>query len=321
MELSSLHPSTAGTPWEQGRLDNRQGPWRLLFGRMFEDSSIERSVFPAGGRIFCIASAGCTAFALHRSHEVVAVDINPRQIEYVRRRLEHGESSLGVVDRGLAVLRRFAPLVGWSSARLEAFLELDDPQIQRAYWRRLETKRWQMASDFLLSLPRLRACYSPELLRALPPRFGAALRARLRRAISLHPNRHNPYARALFRGEWPPLKNSADRAPMAPIDLECADAADFLSRQRPGSFDGFALSNIMDGTDLNYRCRLWAAIERAASTDAIAVWRSFSEPSEGLSGNLAATDRSMIWGVVQARPARELEAFVEAPGAPPGSAT
>ena len=44
--------------------------------------SIELDAFRPGGRILCIASAGCTAMKLAPDHEVVAVDINPIQLAY-----------------------------------------------------------------------------------------------------------------------------------------------------------------------------------------------------------------------------------------------
>ena len=40
------------------------GRRKLLFGCMYEDAAIELRVFQSGGRIFCIASAGCTAMKL-----------------------------------------------------------------------------------------------------------------------------------------------------------------------------------------------------------------------------------------------------------------
>ena len=48
---------------------------------MYEDRAIELDAFPAGGHVFCIASAGCTAFELAaRGDEVTAVDVNPSQL-------------------------------------------------------------------------------------------------------------------------------------------------------------------------------------------------------------------------------------------------
>ena len=48
----------AKTEWERGRFDTRDGPNKLLFGRMYEDAAIELGAFRPGGRVFCIASAG-----------------------------------------------------------------------------------------------------------------------------------------------------------------------------------------------------------------------------------------------------------------------
>ena len=81
--MSSTVPATA---WQNGRFRAaRAGPRKLLFGCMYEDAEIELRAFQPGGRIFCIASAGCTAMKLAARHTVVAVDINPVQVAYVQR--------------------------------------------------------------------------------------------------------------------------------------------------------------------------------------------------------------------------------------------
>ena len=68
--------STGDTVWERGRFDARHRAKQVLFGRMYEDASIELGAFRPRSRVFCIASAGCTAIRLAQSHEVVAIDIN-----------------------------------------------------------------------------------------------------------------------------------------------------------------------------------------------------------------------------------------------------
>jgi hypothetical protein len=292
------------TAWRQGRLDGRRGPRQLLFGRMYEDAAIESAAFVPGGRIFCIASAGCSAFALAPRHEVVAVDLNPVQIDYIRRRISGAAPCRGAAERGMALGRSFTPLLGWSVSRLRSFLDLEDPPEQIAYWRRhLDTRRFRTAFDGLLSLVALRFHYAPQLLRVLPPGFGRVLRGRMERCFARHPNRANPHLRALLLGEMA----VAPVPPQAPeIRLVCSDAAGYLEREAAGGFDGFALSNILDGADESYARRLYAAIRRAAAPGAVVVRRSFAEPRAASANNHAASDRGMLWGVVDVRPVEAL---------------
>ncbi|MEJ1963622.1 MAG: DUF3419 family protein [Gammaproteobacteria bacterium] len=291
--------------WERGRFDARDGPGNILFGRMYEDASVELSAFEHRSRVFCIASAGCTAMALAPHHDVVAVDINPVQLAYAERRFAGHDSTRGSAERLMAFGRSFAPLLGWWPTRIRAFLELQYPAEQIAYWRQhLDTTRFRVAMDRLLSLAALRAVYAAPLLDFLPSRLGAVLRARMARCFALHPNRENPYARALLLGELP----DASPPPEArDIRLIHADAAHFLEQQPRGSFDGFALSNILDGADAAYRRRLFAAVKHAAAPDARMVLRSFGEPPATLATNHAADDRAMLWGIVDVRAVMNLE--------------
>jgi S-adenosylmethionine:diacylglycerol 3-amino-3-carboxypropyl transferase len=296
--------ATAKTVWERGRFDARDGPSTVLFGRMYEDAAVERAAFKPGGRVFCIASAGCTAIELAPVHDVVAVDINRAQLEYAAHRLEGGRAVRGAAERFMAFARALAPAVGWSRRRIAAFLELDDCGAQTAYWHRhLDTRRFRAAFDGLLSLTALRVVYAAPLLDFLPSSLGAVMRARMERCFARHANRSNPYARALLAGELP----DAPAAPQASrIRLIHADAADYLERIAPQSFDGFALSNILDGAGAAYEQRLTAAVKRAAAPDAIAVIRSFREPSHPSPTNRADADRSMLWGIVDVRPVAAL---------------
>ncbi len=198
MELKSTIPKTA---WQSGRFNPRPGPSKLLFGHMYEDATIELAAFPTVGRIFCIASAGCTAMQLSAYHDVIAVDLNPIQVAYVRRRLAGGPVELGSADRILGFGRVLAPLAGWSKSRLRAFLNLDDPKEQISYWRKyLNTGRFRIAFDFLLSRFSLRSIYSRTFLNCLPQNFGTILRARMERCFATHSNRQNPYSLVITSG-------------------------------------------------------------------------------------------------------------------------
>jgi S-adenosylmethionine:diacylglycerol 3-amino-3-carboxypropyl transferase len=292
------------TAWKHGRFDAASGSGMLLFGRMYEDASIERDAFPPGGRIFCIASAGCTAMALAPHHEVVAVDINPIQLAYAQQRFAGRRCERGAAERFMAFARNFAPLVGWRVSRLQAFLNLQDPSEQSAYWRQhLDTPRFRTAFDGLLSLTALRRVYATPFLDCLPPRFGSVMRGRMERCFALHPNRTNTYARALLLGE---LSDDPPPPEAKNIRLVHADATRFLEGDCAGGFDGFALSNILDGASESYRRRLIAAIKHAAAPSARVVLRSFREPPGTLPSNRAASDRAMLWGIVDVTTATNL---------------
>jgi S-adenosylmethionine:diacylglycerol 3-amino-3-carboxypropyl transferase len=301
MEMTT---AVAATTWEHGRFDARDGPHKLLFGRMYEDAAIEGNAFRLGGRVFCIASAGCTAMKLTPHHEVVAVDINPVQLAYVEHRLNGGSSRAGTAERILAFARALGPLTGWWPSRVRVFLDLNDPVEQMVYWRRdLDTRRFRAALDLLFSAPTLRSIYASSFLHFLPPNLGAVMRRRMERCFASLPNRTNPYARALFLGEMP---NERLPPEVKNIRLMHADAATFLESEPVGSFDGFTLSNILDGASVAYEQRLFAAVKRAAAPGAVVVLRSFREPPFMLPTNRATEDRAMLWGIVDVRPAIEL---------------
>ena len=291
------------TAWARGRLDSRAGPGKLLFGRMHEDASIELEAFRPGGRIFCIASAGCTAMELSRRHEVVAADVNPVQLAYARRRFAGEAETRGSAEVFMGFARALAPLAGWRRAMLREFLDLDHPAEQADFWRRrLDTRRFRAAMTALLSRPLLRRFYAPAFLACLPPRFGQVLRGRMERGFARHPNRGNPLIRALLLGEpssLPPPSEAKE------IRLVHADAAAFLESSPAGSFDGFTLSNILDAAGPGYEQRLAAALRRAAAPGAVAVLRSFREPKGPHPTNRAGEDRSMLWGIVDVRPVSE----------------
>ena len=78
-----------------------------------------------------------------------------------------------------------------------------------------------------------------------------------------------------------------------------ADAAEFFEGCPPRSFDGFTLSNILDGADEAYGARLLAAVRRAAAPGAVAILRSFREPADDDEARRAAADRALIWGSIR----------------------
>ena len=296
--------TTAVTVWQRGRLDARVGPRQVLFGRMYEDAAIELDAFRPGSRVLCIASAGCTAMKLAPHHEVVAVDINPVQLAYAERRFDGDPGFRGRAERIMDFMRFFGPVAGWWPSRVRAFLELDDPTEQMEYWRRrLNTWRFRTSIDAVFSVTALRSVYAPRFLDFLPNRLGSVMRGRMERCFERHPNRTNLYARSLLLGELssePPPPQAKD------VRLVQADAAAFLENEPAASFDGFTLSNILDGVDDAYRQRLLAAVKRAAAPGAVTVLRSFGNADAGSPANRAADDRAMLWGSVLVRPAAEL---------------
>jgi len=290
--------------WKAGRFDEPRGPSRVLFGRMYEDAAIEEAAFAPGSRVFCIASAGCTAMRLAPRHEVVAVDINRAQLDYAASRLAGAPMVHGAAEHMMRLGRSLLPLAGWTHDCIHTFLAFDQPAAQYEFWQaRLDTRRFRAALATLLSVTALRRVYAAPLLAALPDRFAAVMRSRMERCFRTHANRNNPWARALLAGE---LAKEAPPAGATAIELVHSDAAAFLEQTRAASFAGFTLSNILDGADAGYRDRLFRAIRRAAAPGAMVVLRSFGEPTPATVGNRAADDRSMLWGIVEVRPADTL---------------
>jgi len=290
-------PEKSSTPW-------RGGPFRaqrngLIFGQMYEDSRIELRAFKSQSRVFCIASAGCTARALAAGgHHVTAVDINPLQLSYASSRAAGAPPQKGTADRMMALGRWLAGVAGWTRTKLKAFLDLSDTAQQLEYWdAELDTTILRTLVDSLLAPQSLRLRYADPFIDAVPTNFGLRLRQRLRLGWAHHLNRSNPYAASLLLGALPVDPGT----PSAPIRFICADAAEFLESCPSSQFDAFTLSNIGDGADQNYLRRLRSAISHAAPPGAIVVTRSFSDPPSSTGPNRALEDRSLLWGVVEVK--------------------
>jgi Protein of unknown function (DUF3419) len=282
------------TAWARGRFDDRPGPPQLLFGQMYEDSSLELAAFEPGRRVFCIASAGCTALALAARGDVVtAVDLNPAQVAYVDARAKGGPVREGRAEQGFRRLRRLGALVGWSRPTLEHFCALDDPGDQLRFWRdHLDTRRLRAALAAFLRPLVLRRGFAQPFIDVLPSRFDRVLHARLERGFGRHANRDNPYAAQLLLGRRPAAQPST-------LTLAQGDAAEFLEYCAPGSFDAFSLSNVLDGASQRYGDRLLAAVRHAAAPRAVVILRSFGEPRSEEDARRAAEERSLIWGSVR----------------------
>ena len=278
-----------------------ESPWRqsgLMFGRMFEDWDIEASVFPHGSKVFCIASAGCTALGLASlGHDVTAVDINPAQVALVRARLAGSDAPAGSVDRTLARARRLGGAVGWTEATLSAFLSMKDTNEQRSFWRaRLDTRRLRMALGALLSPLTLNLLYPAPLAAAVPRGFASILRTRLDRGFSTHPNCTNPYARWLLLGE---RSTAPAPAKSGSVTVLQADAVEYLEACPAHTFGALTLSNITDAASAPYVARLDAAVAHAAQPGASVVLRSFAEPRSSEEDAWARRDRALLWGRIR----------------------
>ncbi|SDE63021.1 hypothetical protein [Auraticoccus monumenti] len=288
------------TPWQGGRLV-RFGPPRVLFGRSYEDQRIELEAFGAPGRVCVIAASGEVAAACAAAgHRVTAVDINPHQLAYARRRLGEGESVRGsaesLMTAGRSMLRPVAP--GWRLRRLWPVLQTAGPEEALAYWRRhLDTRvvRWLVAGALRPGTFAARIL-TKEFGRFIPRRFDDILRARLARGLGRHGMRDNRFAWRLLSGEEQPGWRLPDVDPDQ-ISWVARDVAGHLESVPVGHYDAVALSNVLDGAPPEYGARLKVAVRHAVRPGGAVVLRSLAEPAPGDSG-LAADDAALIWGSV-----------------------
>ena len=290
------------TVWRYTPIRGSTAPSQLLFGRMHEDWSLESCLFPPGGRVLCIASAGCTALALAaRGRRVDAVDINPAQVEYVKDRLRGAPLQDGAIDR---LCRRARAALSWCGpdvCEIRNFLMMEDPEQQVRLWTDTFDKGLRkVLMHFALHPLILRTIYRSQFVRALPSGFCRILRGRFQRGFACHTNRQNPYVWRLLLGCDPPP--ALPSPPITePVSVTCADAAEYLQSCRPHIYDGFSFSNILDGASQQYASRLMKNTERAAKPGAMVLLRSLMEPENYEDGRRAAQDRAMIWGRVSIR--------------------
>jgi hypothetical protein len=214
---------------------------------------------------------------------------------------------LGSVDHLLAAARLVSRLAGWDRELLRHFLLLDDPRSQaRVFEQALSTRRWRALLAASLHPLVLRLGYGAPFLSAIPQPLVRHLRQRLRAGFAAHPNRHNPYAWRLLLGTDPPGDGAPPSRPAQGLVVELGEAAAFLERQPAGSFDGFTLSNILDGPDCRYRTRLAVAVRHAGQPDAPVVLRTFREARNQDETQSALRDRALLWGAIVVTAAEDL---------------
>jgi hypothetical protein len=261
--------------------------------------------------------------ALARSgREVTAIDVNPAQVAYVERRLRGEPATAGAADRLMGLVRAALRPAGWHRGLVDEFCALDEPAEQVRLWReRLATPAVHRLAALATSPPMLGLAYGRPFVAVTPARLGPAMLDRIEAGLARHPNRDNPWASLLFRGRWP------DEPAPAPagLDLVTGELATWLEAAPAGSFDGFALSNVLDGpTDpshtgtnprpvfgagATYRERLLAAVRRAARPGAVAVLRTLGAPRSPADARRAPTDRALLWGGITVS---DVEALTEA---------
>ena len=111
----------AGPPREMGFVKS------LFFGRLKLDQVLP---YPKQEP----ADAARTDELLSRLDTFMKNDINPAQIDYVRRRLDGQAPERGSADRLVALGVRVLASLGWHRARLEQFCAMDDVRRQAIEW-------------------------------------------------------------------------------------------------------------------------------------------------------------------------------------------
>ena len=252
------------TPWAAGRFDARARSAEDSLRPHVRGSAIEQPRLLPAGASSASPRRAAWRWRSHRAIAVTAVDINPVQLAYAEQRAAGGPMRIGRPSASSALGRRLMAPFGWRRRPCGRFSP-SNSRGQMAFWHRhLNTAGFRVAADLLLSLAWLR-------LVSTPCRFSRSCRP-------LRPGDAPRLERCWTRIRTAPIRTLARcssasfrhaRRPAAePIRFVCADAASFLESCPPGSFDGFTLSNILDGAPASYRQRLFAAIRHAGTPEA-----------------------------------------------------
>lgn len=289
-----MRPAT--TPWRSGTLA-RGGRSRVLFGWSYEDERIELEAFGLPGRVCVIAAAGETAAACAAvGHEVTAVDINPRQLDYCAQRLSGSPATHGLAELGMAAGRSIvAGLVpGWRRTELIRALAASEPADAARYWHdRLDTGAFPALLRSLIGPGGVvLRVLDPDLASSVPRRFDQVIRARLGGGLARHGLRGNRFAWRLLTGTDDPhwRLTTTNR-----VTLVTADVVEHLEQVPRGHYTGISLSNVLDGAAPGFAAKLRLAAVRALDPDGAIVLRSFADRTDP---GLARADASMIWGRV-----------------------
>ena len=190
---------------------------------------------------------------------------------------------------------------GLAARRVRAFLDLDDPAAQIAFWRgHLDTWRFRAA------LRRAALGRRPaRRLRGPLPRLPAR---RLRRgdargawsAVSrATPTATNPYARALLLGERPDCAAAPEATGIRLVHADAA-ASSRAARRQLRRLHALEHPRRRHATPTGGACCGGEARRRAGRGRGPAQLRRAARASPT---NRAADDRSMLWGIVDVRPA------------------
>ncbi|MEV4508212.1 hypothetical protein AB0K00_04550 [Dactylosporangium sp. NPDC049525] len=263
---------------------------------MYEDPAAELSVFPQGGRVLAIASAGDTAAALARAgHLVTAVDISATQLAYAKARLSGAPATKGTAERLQAVARQAARAVqpAWRAAAMTTFLQLDDVDAQREHWRR-HLDRPRLGALMRLAFASA-GLVRRDLWRSLPPRMDLVLRRRLADGVSRHPNAANPWAWRLLLGRECPA--APPETPVTSgIEWVHDDVVKHLWSVPRGWYEAATLSNVLDGPPPAFAGALRDALRHGVRAGGPVVLRTFGN-APPLPGD-PLPDRSLLWGAV-----------------------